>query len=105
MEYRLDRRGPRTVVILHGGHIRTGLSWGEEVFAARDCTVLVPSRPGHGDTPLTGDDTPAGFADRVAELCERLGVGQAEAVVGSPREVPPRWHWPPGIPLSRPDWS
>ncbi|MFI5808549.1 alpha/beta fold hydrolase [Streptomyces sp. NPDC051561] len=82
VEYRLDRRGPRTVVILHGGHMRAGLALGEEVFAAEDCTVLVPSRPGYGGTPLTADGTPAGFADRVAELCGRLGIGQAEAVVG-----------------------
>lgn len=77
------------MVILHGGHLRAGLLLGEEVFAARDCTVLVPSRPGYGGTPLTADDTPAVFADRVAELCGRLGIGQAEAVGGgSPPEGP-----------------
>ncbi|MCX5205799.1 alpha/beta hydrolase [Streptomyces sp. NBC_00237] len=69
-------------MILHGGHMRAGLALGEEVFAARDCTVLVPSRPGYGGTPLASGRTPAEFADRVAELCARLGIEQAEAVVG-----------------------
>src|SRR5664279_6348794 len=33
VEYRLDERGPGTVLMLHGGHMRAGLPLGEEVFA------------------------------------------------------------------------
>lgn len=82
VEYRLDRRGPRTVLMLHGGHMRAELPLGEEVFADADVTILAPSRPGYGRTPLTTGTTPAGFADVLAELCGTLGLGPLAAVVG-----------------------
>lgn len=82
VEYRLDRRGDSIVVIFHGGHMRAGLALGEDVFAELGCTLLVPSRPGYGRTPLTTGTTPAGFADVVRELCEHLGIGRVAAVVG-----------------------
>jgi hypothetical protein len=41
------------VVIFHGGHVRAGLALGEEVFAEAGYTLLVPSRPGYGRTPLS----------------------------------------------------
>ena len=53
VEYRLDRRGDAVVVVFHGGHVRAGLAVGEEVFAAAGCTILAPSRPGYGRTPLS----------------------------------------------------
>jgi len=33
VEYRLERRGDATVLVLHGGHTRAGIALGEEVFA------------------------------------------------------------------------
>lgn len=50
VEYRLDRRGPRTVLMMHGGHMRASLPLGEEVFADAGYTILAPSRPGYGRT-------------------------------------------------------
>jgi pimeloyl-ACP methyl ester carboxylesterase len=82
VEYRLDRRGPACVLLLHGGHMYAGLALGEELFAELGYTVLVPSRPGYGRTPLRTGTSPAGFADAVAELCGRLGIQQLAAVVG-----------------------
>ncbi|XVQ07384.1 alpha/beta fold hydrolase [Spirillospora sp. CA-255316] len=86
VEYRLEDRGlhddPGTVLILHGGHMRASLPLGEEVFTDAGYSVLVPSRPGYGRTPLTTGTTPAGFADAVAELCGRLGIDRLAAVVG-----------------------
>ncbi|WP_328825949.1 hypothetical protein OHT77_00930 [Streptomyces sp. NBC_00252] len=32
VEFRYEPRGPATVVIFYGGHLRAGLSLGEEVF-------------------------------------------------------------------------
>jgi len=82
VEYRLDRRGSAVVVVFHGGHVRAGLAVGEEVFAAADCTVLVPSRPGYGRTPLsTGTSVPE-YADVVRALCTHLGIDRVSAVVG-----------------------
>lgn len=82
VEYRLERRGPRTVLMMHGGHMRASLPLGEEVFAGAGYTVLAPSRPGYGRTPVTTGTSPEGFAAVAAELCARLGIGSLAAVVG-----------------------
>jgi pimeloyl-ACP methyl ester carboxylesterase len=82
VEYRLDRRGPAWVLLCHGGHMRAGLALGEELFAELGYSVLVPSRPGYGRTPLRTGRSPAGFADAAAELCQRLGIERLVAVVG-----------------------
>ncbi|WP_433519393.1 alpha/beta fold hydrolase [Nonomuraea sp. CA-143628] len=82
VEYRLEGDGPRTVVVFHGGHARASLPLGEEVFTEAGFTVLAPSRPGYGRTPLSTGTTAAGFADVTAELCRTLGVERVAAVVG-----------------------
>jgi pimeloyl-ACP methyl ester carboxylesterase len=83
VEYRLDRRGPDTIAVLHGGHVRAGLALGEQVYADAGFTVLAPSRPGYGRTPITTGRTPAGFADTFAELCAHLNIERLAAVVGT----------------------
>jgi len=82
VEYRLERRGPRTVLMMHGGHMRASLPLGEEVFADAGYTVLAPSRPGYGRTSITTGISPEGFAGVAAELCDYLGIGSVAAVVG-----------------------
>lgn len=81
VEYRMDRRGPAAVLVFHGGHMRAGLALGEEVFAAAGCTVLVPSRPGYGRTPLSTGSV-EGYTDLVRALCADLGITRVAAVVG-----------------------
>ncbi|WP_026179471.1 alpha/beta fold hydrolase [Streptomyces hokutonensis] len=82
VEYRFDRRGPDTVVVFYGGHMRAGLSLGEEVFAEAGCSVLVPSRPGYGRTPVATGGSAGAFADVTASLCAHLGITEVAAVVG-----------------------
>lgn len=82
LEFRLDRRRPETVVIFHGGHMRAGLALGEEPFTQAGYSLLVPSRPGYGRTPVKTGGSPEGFADAIAALCARLGVTRVAAVVG-----------------------
>ena len=82
VEYRLERRGEGTVLIFHGGHVRAGLALGEEVFADLGYTVLAPSRPGYGRTPLATGTSAAGFADVVRHLCHQLDIDRLAAVVG-----------------------
>jgi pimeloyl-ACP methyl ester carboxylesterase len=82
IEYRLERRGDDVLVVMHGGHMRAGLVLGEDSFEAGGFTVLAPSRPGYGRTPLRAGPTPAQFADAVAELCAALGITRVAAVVG-----------------------
>ena len=82
VEYRLDRRGDAVVVVFHGGHMRAGLALGEEVFAAAGCTILVPSRPGYGRTPLSTGTSVEEYTDVVRELCAHLGIARVAAAVG-----------------------
>lgn len=82
VEYRLRRRGRATVIVFYGGHMRAGLALGEEVFTDAGYSVLVPSRPGYGRTPLSTGRSAAGFADVAAALCGRLGITRVTAVVG-----------------------
>jgi pimeloyl-ACP methyl ester carboxylesterase len=88
VEYRLERRNPPTVLVLPGGHMRAGLALGEEVFADAGYTIVVPSRPGYGRTPLATGTSPDGFADAAAELCHRLGIEGLAAVVGQSASGP-----------------
>src|SRR6266545_3516062 len=78
----MERRGDHTVVVLHGGHVRAGLALGEDVFADAGYTVLAPSRPGYGRTPLTTGTSVRGFADVTRALCKHLGITKVAAVVG-----------------------
>jgi pimeloyl-ACP methyl ester carboxylesterase len=82
IEYRLERRGDAVVVVFHGGHVRAGLALGEDVFAAADCTLLAPSRPGYGRTPLSTGISVEGFTDVVRALCADLGITRITAVIG-----------------------
>lgn len=82
VEYRLDRRGGGTVVIFHGGHMRAGLALGETIFTDLGYTVLVPSRPGYGRTPVTTGRSPSGFIQVVRQLCDHLGIERIAAAVG-----------------------
>lgn len=82
IEYRREAGVPGTIAIFHGGHMRAALPLGERVFRERGFSVLVPSRPGYGLTPLTTVRTPNDFADAVAVLCESLNIDELTAVVG-----------------------
>ncbi|WP_406129563.1 alpha/beta fold hydrolase [Streptomyces sp. NBC_00989] len=82
VEFRYEPRGPATVVVFYGGHMRAGLALGEEVFASGGCSLLVVSRPGYGRTPVTTGASVTGFADVTAELCAHLGISAVAAAVG-----------------------
>ncbi|TFC20864.1 alpha/beta fold hydrolase [Cryobacterium glucosi] len=82
VEYRLDIRADPVIVVFHGGHLRAGIAVGEDVFAAAGYSVLAPSRPGYGRTPLSTGTTVTGFADVVGDLCAHLGITRVAAVVG-----------------------
>jgi pimeloyl-ACP methyl ester carboxylesterase len=81
VEYRLERRGDATALMFHGGHMRAGLALGEEVFADAGYTILAPSRPGYGRTPLSSGPSVSAFTDITRSLCVSNW--------GSPRS--PRW--------------
>ncbi|WP_432843832.1 alpha/beta fold hydrolase [Dactylosporangium sp. CA-092794] len=62
--------------------MRAGLALGEDAFAAAGYTVLVPSRPGYGRTPVRSGRTVADFTDTIRALCGELGITRIAAVVG-----------------------
>ncbi len=82
VEYRLERRGDAVVVVFHGGHVRAGLALGEDVFATAGCTLLAPSRPGYGRTPLSTGRTVTRYTDVIRALCADVGITRIAAVVG-----------------------
>jgi pimeloyl-ACP methyl ester carboxylesterase len=52
IQYRLERHGDATALILHGGHMSARCRFGEETFLEAGYTVLVTSRPGYGRTAV-----------------------------------------------------
>jgi pimeloyl-ACP methyl ester carboxylesterase len=82
IEYRLEHGGGPVVLLFHGGHMRAGLALGEETFTEAGYTILAPSRPGYGGTPLAAGPSPAAYTDAVRVLCERLGITRVAAVAG-----------------------
>ena len=80
VEYLLHPSGSRLAVLFHGGHMRAEIEIGQEAFVEAGCSVLQPSRPGYGGTPLSAGPDSASFADRIAELCEHLGYREVIAV-------------------------
>lgn len=68
------------VVLVHG----TPGSWRQAAGLAVDLadrhTVVLPSRPGYGDTPLTTGRTPGEQAGAYAALLDALGIGTASIV-------------------------
>ena len=82
VEYRLVPGHRGCVVVFHGGHMRAGLSLGEAALIAAGYTVLIPSRPGYGRTPLAAGPGPADFAVTTATLCSYLRLDAILAVVG-----------------------
>lgn len=83
VEYRLVPGTRGTIVVFHGGHVRAGLPIGETALIEAGYTVLSPSRPGYGRTPLTAGPSPSRFADITAALCRQLGLDEPLAVVGA----------------------
>lgn len=83
IEYRLEQRADDLVVlILHGGHLRAGIALGETVFADMGATILAPSRPGYGRTPVAAGGSTVDFADALGELCAHLRIRRVAAAVG-----------------------
>lgn len=74
VEYRHERRGPLTVLVCHGGHLRAAVPVGESALAEAGFSLLVPSRPGYGRTPLAGRNDPYRAAESLRELCAHLNL-------------------------------
>ena len=80
IEYRLERRGGSSVLILHGGHMSARCRFGEETFLESGCSVLITSRPGYGRTAVAAGPSAPEFAVRLAGLCRLLGLANLTVV-------------------------
>lgn len=80
VEYRVTGEGPQTVVFFHGAHMHSGIALGEDFFTEQDYKIIVPSRPGYGETPIETGTTPSGFADAIADLLSKLNIDKATVV-------------------------
>jgi pimeloyl-ACP methyl ester carboxylesterase len=80
IEYRLERRGDATALILHGGHMSARCRFGEEGFLEAGYSVLVVSRPGYGRTAVSAGPSAPEFAVRLAGVCRLLGLSNLTVI-------------------------
>lgn len=59
--------GPR-VVFVHGGGAGGAMAWKEQAPLAANWRLIMPARPGYGDSPWPGSEDFARDADLIAEL-------------------------------------
>lgn len=74
IEYRSIGRGI-PVVFVHGGHSNCKEVLCHKGFDLEKFQLIIPSRPGYGQTPLHGNGTPRKSAELIAELLDFLSVG------------------------------
>jgi pimeloyl-ACP methyl ester carboxylesterase len=80
LEYRVVGEGP-TVLVLNGGHTSCNTPFGhEQFFIEQGYRLILPSRPGYGNTPLTTGPTAEAFADTLVSFLNYLQLEQAIVV-------------------------
>jgi pimeloyl-ACP methyl ester carboxylesterase len=76
IEYRLAGQGP-TVLVLNGGHTNCDSPLGHErFFLDQGYQLVIPSRPGYGNTPSGVGQTAEAFADALIGLLDQLNLEQ-----------------------------
>lgn len=81
IEYTLLGRGP--VVLRLTGSMADCESGGNEAILAAGFSVLTPSRPGYGRTPLSVGKTAPEAAEAMAALMDKLGISNADVIADS----------------------
>src|SRR5471030_1355179 len=64
--------GPR-VLFVHGGGAGGALAWKAQWPMATDWRLVMPARPGYGESPWLGSEDFERDTDYIAALAERLG--------------------------------
>jgi pimeloyl-ACP methyl ester carboxylesterase len=84
IEYRVvsQGRGERpAVLVLNGGHTNCNSPFGHEAFFLDEgYQLVIPSRPGYGDTPSSTGKTAEAFADALVALLDRLHLERVTIV-------------------------
>jgi pimeloyl-ACP methyl ester carboxylesterase len=79
VEYSITGAG-MPVVFLHGGHSNCNETLFHKGFDTRTFSLITPSRPGYGNTPLSDGRSPREAAELVVSLLDKLDVPQATVV-------------------------
>jgi pimeloyl-ACP methyl ester carboxylesterase len=82
IEYTLQGQGP-VVLRLTGSMVDCQSSGGNEALLAAGLSILTPSRPGYGRTPLSAGRTAPEAADAMAALMDALGISNANVIAES----------------------
>ena len=82
IEYTLLGQGP-AVLRLTGSMVDCQSSGGNEALLAAGFSILTPSRPGYGKTPLSTGKTAPEAAEAMAALMDRLGISNADVIAES----------------------
>src|SRR6266516_460086 len=76
IEYRVVGQGP-AVLVLNGGHTHcTSLLGHQRFFVDHGYQLIIPSRPGYGNTPSSTGRTAEAFADALIALLDQLQLEQ-----------------------------
>lgn len=81
VEYSLKGKGPM-VLVVHGGHNSCRSDYCVEPLLENGFSVLIPSRPGYGATPISSGKTAAATAGLFAALLKQLNV-EKTSVIGN----------------------
>ena len=81
IEYTLRGKGP--VVLMLTGSMADCESGGNEALMAAGFSILTPSRPGYGRTPLSVGKTAPEAAEAMAALMDKLGISNANVIADS----------------------
>jgi len=82
IEYTLLGQGP-VVLRLTGSMDDCESSGGNEALLAAGFSILTPSRPGYGKTPLSAGRTAPEAAEAMAALMDKLGISNANVIAES----------------------
>ncbi len=82
VEYVLQGEGP-AVLIVHGGHGSCYSEYQQQMLVDGGFSVLTPSRPGYGRTPIESGKTAGATADLFAALVKALGIERISVVGNS----------------------
>ncbi len=77
VEYRLEGQSPKTLLVLGGGHTNcdTGLVH-DSFLLEQDYQLLIPSRPGYGQTPSSTGRKAEEFAEALVLVLDELGIAK-----------------------------
>lgn len=79
VEYSLEGEGP-AVLIVHGGHGNCLSDFKHQALIENGFSVLIPTRPGYGGTPISSGKTAAATAGLFAALLEKLDIASVSVI-------------------------